>query len=57
MRLPLRNETWWLVVRLGAFRPACFDADTQLAMARWLFEAWVGDTLRQRLPTLVTPEP
>lgn len=57
LRLPLRIETWWLVVRLEAFRPACFDADTQLAMARELFEAWVEDTLRQRLPSLVTPAP
>ena len=55
LRLPLRIETWWLVVRLEAFRPACFDAATQLAMARELFEAWVEDTLRQRLGTLLQP--
>jgi parvulin-like peptidyl-prolyl isomerase len=55
--LPVAIGTWWLVVRLEAFRPACFDADTQLAMARELFDAWVEDALRQRLPTLVAPVP
>jgi len=53
LRPPLRIENWWLVVRLEAYRPACFDAVTQLAMARELFDAWVEDSLRQQLPSLL----
>ncbi|MCT0198809.1 peptidylprolyl isomerase [Synechococcus sp. CS-1325] len=52
LRLPLRIDSWWLVVRLEALRPACFDAATELAMARELFEAWVEESVRQQLPGL-----
>lgn len=44
---PLRIDNWWLVVRLESLRPASFNQEMQIKMARELFEEWVEQEVNQ----------
>lgn len=49
---PFPIESWWLVVRLESFTPACFDEATASRMVQELFEQWLNGQLEQRLEVL-----
>ena len=49
LRLPLRIEQWWLVVRLESLRSASFSDEMRDRMARELFDEWVEEEVQSLL--------
>jgi parvulin-like peptidyl-prolyl isomerase len=46
LRVPLRIEQWWLVVRLESLRSASFTDEMRDRMARELFDEWVEEEVQ-----------